>query len=158
MLSVMIVGALLHILQQPYILSLLPKSVVNCTHHLQPCVMACTVNSPPPFYADQEAAGNSHMVAQHLLLDYLGDRHQQKDAALSASAKSFLTCRMFADELTALRTAGGDPKQQQAQLLARYQSTNDQLQKGVVCELNAGGQLARTSFVRCHTFSRLFVL
>lgn len=87
-----------------------------------------------------EAGSESHVVAQHLLLDFLADRHQQKDAALSASARSFLTCRLFADELTAVRdVADAAPSnKQQSQLLLRYQNTKEQLEKGLVCELEAG--------------------
>lgn len=79
------------------------------------------------------------MVAQHLLLDFLADRHQQKDTALSLSARTFLTCRLFADELTSLRAAAALTQQQQAQLLVKYHNTSEQLEKGLVCDLNAGG-------------------
>ncbi len=79
------------------------------------------------------------MVAQHLLLDFLADRHQQKDTALSLSARTFLTCRLFADELTSLRAAAALTQQQQAQLLVKYHNTSEQLEKGLVCDMNAGG-------------------
>ena len=77
-------------------------------------------------------------MAQHLLLDFLADRHQQKDTALSASATTFLTCRLFADELTGIRAAAALTQQRQAQLLVQYQNTREQLEKGLVCDLNAG--------------------
>ena len=77
-------------------------------------------------------------MAQHLLLDFLADRHQQKDTALSASATTFLTCRLFADELTGIRAAAALTQQRQAQLLVQYQNTSEQLDKGLVCDLNAG--------------------
>ena len=85
-----------------------------------------------------EATADSNTVAQRLLLDFLADCHQQKDAALSASASSFLTCRLFADELTALRSAGTPDGDQQLQLLRRYQALADQLGKGLKCAMNAG--------------------
>jgi len=84
------------------------------------------------------------MVAQHLLLDFLADRHQHKDTALSLSARTFLTCRLFADELTSLRAAAALTQQQQAQLLVKYQNTSEQLEKGLVCDLNAGGLASTT--------------
>lgn len=84
------------------------------------------------------------MVAQHLLLDFLADRHQQKDTALSLSARTFLTCRLFADELTSLRAAAALTQHQQAQLLVKYHNTSEQLEKGLVCDLNAGGLASDT--------------
>ncbi len=88
-------------------------------------------------------------MAQHLLLDFLADRHQQKDTALSASARSFLTCRLFADELTSLRAAAAPSMQQQAHLLVRYQGTAEQLEKGLVCDLNTGASIASRSAMAC---------
>ncbi|KAA6428703.1 MAG: nipped-B -like [Trebouxia sp. A1-2] len=85
----------------------------------------------------EDAGSEAHMVAQHLLLDFLADRHQQKDTALSLSARTFLTCRLFADELTSLRAAAALTQQQQAQLLVKYHNTSEQLEKGLVCDLNA---------------------
>ena len=90
--------------------------------------------------AGEEASGDGHLVAQHLLLDFLADRQQQKDLALSATARSFLTCRLFADELTALRATAGDAKQQQSQLLARYRSTSQQFDNGCRSEMGAGAR------------------
>ncbi|KAL0029310.1 hypothetical protein WJX79_009424 [Trebouxia sp. C0005] len=92
----------------------------------------------------EDAGSEAHMVAQHLLLDFLADRHQQKDTALSLSARTFLTCRLFADELTSLRAAAALTQQQQAQLLVKYHNTSEQLEKGLVCDLNAG-EAARLS-------------
>ena len=88
--------------------------------------------------AGEDASGHGNLVAQHLLLDFLADRQQQKDLALSASARSFLTCRLFADELTALRATAGDANQPQSQLLARYRSTSQQLDNGCRSEMGAG--------------------
>ncbi len=97
----------------------------------------------PAHYSDacntgEDSGSEAHMVAQHLLLDFLADRHQQKDAVLSSSARTFLTCRLFADELTSLRAAAALTQQQQAQLLVKYQNTSEQLEKGLVCDLNTG--------------------
>ncbi|DBB01136.1 TPA: hypothetical protein ACH3X1_001027 [Trebouxia sp. C0004] len=86
----------------------------------------------------EDSGSEAHMVAQHLLLDFLADRHQQKDTALSLSARTFLTCRLFADELTSLRATAALTQQQQAQLLVKYHNTSEQLEKGLVCDLNAG--------------------
>ncbi len=95
--------------------------------------------------AGEDAGSEAHMVAQHLLLNFLADRHQQKDTALSLSARTFLTCRLFADELTSLRAAAALTQRQQAQLLVKYHNTSEQLEKGLVCDLNAGG-LANNNF------------
>lgn len=89
--------------------------------------------------AGTEGADGCHTVAQHLLLDFLADRQQQRDAALSTSARSFLTCRLFADELTALRSAGNTPSAtRQCQMLQRYHTLAEQLDKGLKCTINAG--------------------
>lgn len=105
------------------------QPALSCHHLLiQQCLAAGT----------EEGTADSNAVAQYLLLDFLADRQQQKDAALSASASSFLTCRLFADELTALRSAGTASGDQQLQLLRRYQSLAEQLGKGLKCAMNAG--------------------
>ena len=88
--------------------------------------------------ADTEGADGFHTVAQHMLLDFLADRQQQRDTALSCSARSFLTCRLFADELTALRSAGAPSSERQSQMLQRYQTLTEQLDKGLKCAMNAG--------------------
>lgn len=89
--------------------------------------------------AGTEEAEGGNTVAQHLLLDFLADRHQQRDPALSTSARSFLTCRLFADELTALRSAGSTPSgDHQSQMLRRYHTLAEQLDKGLKCSINAG--------------------
>lgn len=99
--------------------------------------------------AGTEAAGDSNTVAQHLLLDFLADCHQQKDAALAASACSFLTCRLFADELTGLRPAGASAGEQQLQLLRRYQTLAEQLGKGLKCSMDAGKWLTGKLLCEC---------
>lgn len=88
--------------------------------------------------AGTEGADASHTVAQHLLLDFLAERQQQRDTALSCSARSFLTCRLFADELTALRSAGTPTSAGQSQMLQRYQTLAEHLDKGLKCAMNAG--------------------
>ena len=94
-----------------------------------------------------EGADDSNTVAQHLLLDFLADRHQQKDAALFTSARSFLTCRLFADELTVLRSAGTSSNEQQLQLLRRYQTLTEQLDKGHKSGMDAGSPLSSESCI-----------
>lgn len=93
-------------------------------------------NDPP---AGAEGGDGCNTVAQHLLLDFLADRFQQRDQALFNSARSFLTCRLFADELTGLRSAGSTPSgDQQLQMLRRYHTLAEQLDKGLKCTINAG--------------------
>ena len=89
-------------------------------------------------FAGTEGADGSSTVAQHLLLDFLADRQQQRDTALSTSARSFLTCRLFADELTGLRSAGTPSSERQSQMLRRYQALAEQLGKGLKCGMSAG--------------------
>ena len=97
--------------------------------------------------AGTEEGDGSHTVAQHLLLDFLADRQQQRDPALASSARSFLTCRLFADELTALRAAGTPSSERQSQVLQRYQTLTEQLNKGLKCDMNAGvGNIPSMSF------------
>lgn len=99
--------------------------------------MSC--NSRNGLLAGAEGADGCNTVAQHLLLDFLADRHQQRDPALSTSARSFLTSRLLADELTALRSAGSTPSGgQQSQMLQRYHTLAQQLDKGLKCTMNAG--------------------
>ena len=89
--------------------------------------------------AGGEGADGCNTVPQHLLLDFLADRHQQKDPALSTSARSFLTCRLFADELTALRSANSTPSSdRQSQMLQRHHTLAEQLDKGLKSTMDAG--------------------
>lgn len=79
------------------------------------------------------------MVSQHLLLDWLADHSQQRDAALAESARSFLVCRMFVDDLSSLQHSGMvSAKLQQGEVLLRYQKVQQQSDKGANCDLEAG--------------------
>ena len=93
-----------------------------------------------------KVASETVMVSQHLLLDYLADSGQQRDAALAESARSFLVCRMFVDDLSSIHRSGmGPAKLQQSEKLLQYQKLEQQAQKAESCDLEAGVSFSGTA-------------
>lgn len=81
---------------------------------------------------------------KQLLLSYLADQ-RQGDTELCESAREFLLCQGFADEITKLQRAGASDEDQVAALV-RYRETCDILKRGASSGLTPG-KLAAT---RCH--------
>lgn len=100
------------------------------------------------------------MVSQHLLLDYLADQSQQRDAALAESARSFLVCRMFVDELSSNHASGlSTAKLHQSDLLVQYKKIMQQADKGTSCDLEAGMHLIiHWAWHKCDMAARSCVL
>ena len=99
------------------------------------------------------------MVSQHLLLDYLADQSQQRDAALAESARSFLVCRMFVDELSSNHASGvSTAKLHQSDLLVQYQKILQQADKGTSCDLEAGMHLINWAWHKYDMAARSCVL
>ena len=112
---------------------------LNNDFHTVVTTLTITYKRSNALPAGTEGADGCNTVAQHLLLDFLADRYQQRDPALCASARSFLSCRLFAEELTGVRSAGSTPSgHQQSQMLQRYHTLAEQLDKGLKCSMDAG--------------------
>jgi len=78
---------------------------------------------------------------KELLLSYLADQ-RQGDTELCESAREFLLCQSFADEITKLQRAGASDEDQVAALV-QYRETCDVLKRGASRGLTPG-ELAAT--------------
>lgn len=85
--------------------------------------------------AGDKTSDDSYTVLQHLLLDHLADHHQQKDAALAESARTFLVCRMLADEICSNQANANSDS---TQLLHQYQMLQQQAEQGTTSDLASG--------------------
>ena len=87
--------------------------------------------------AGKKTPDDSCRVLQHLLLDHLADHHQQKDAALAESARSFLVCGMLAVEICSNQA---DATADTTQLLHQYHRLQQQAEVGTASALATGMQ------------------
>ena len=105
----------------------------NCMH-LSSLQLQCKVRGPLPCHA--EASDGEQDLERQLLLGYLADR-RHGNAELCSSAREFILCQTFADDITEQQRAEA-PMEQQVAALVRCREICDVMSRGTTSSLSAG--------------------